>query len=130
MNAKVPQSMDNTLLLVGMLAGPLLVENHASPLFIIILLAIGCFLLFRGRSLQNQGVGLVLRGMGLYVLSFGLGAWFSPIGFLPQWVAQTGRTVILTAGGVSMLRALLKIDNLIGSARLTHRSKSLRPPPL
>lgn len=125
MNAKVPQSMDNTLLLVGMLAGPLSVGNHASPLFIIILLAIGGFLLFRGRSLQNQGVGLVLRGMGLYVLSFGLGAWFSTIGFLPQWVAQTGRTVILTAGGVSMLRALLKIDNLIGSARLTQTTRNV-----
>lgn len=125
MNAKVPQSMDNTLLLVGMLAGPLLVENHASPLFMIILLAIGGFLLFRGRSLQNQGVGLVLRGMGLYVLSFGLAAWFSTVGFLPQWMTQIGRTAILTAGGVSMLRALLKIDNLIGSARLTQTTRNV-----
>ena len=125
MNAKVPQSMDNTLLLVGMLAGPLLMGNHASSLFIIILLAIGGFLLFRGRSLQNQGVGLVLRGMGLYVLSFGLGAWFSTIGFLPQWMAQIGRTAILTAGGAGMLRALLKIDNLIGSARLTQTTRNV-----
>lgn len=125
MNAKVPQSMDNTLLLVGMLAGPLLMGNHASPLFIIILLAIGGFLLFRGRSLQNQGVGMVLRGMGLYVLSFGLGAWFSTIGFLPQWMAQIGRTAILTAGGAGMLRALLKIDNLIGSARLTQTTRNV-----
>ena len=68
MNAKVPQSMDNTLLLVGMLAGPLLVGKHASTLPVIIMLAIGGFLLVRGRSLPNQGVGAVLRGMGLYVL--------------------------------------------------------------
>lgn len=125
MNAKVPQSMDNTLLLVGLLVGPLSVKNLVSPLFIIILLAIGGFLLFRGRTLQNRGVGLVLRGMGLYVLSFGLGAWLSTIDFLPQWMTRIGITVILTAGGVSMLRALLKIDNLIGSARLTQTTRNV-----
>lgn len=125
MNAKVPQSMDNALLLVGMLAGPLLVKPHASYLFIIILFVIGGFLLFRGRSLRNRGVGLVLRGMGLYVLSFGLGAWFSAIDFLPQWLAQICRTAVLTAGGVSMLRALLQIDNLIGSMRLTQTTRNV-----
>lgn len=125
MNAKVPQSMDNTLLLVGMLAGPLLVGKHASTLPVIIMLAIGGFLLARGRSLPNQGVGAVLRGMGLYVLSFGIGAWFSALDALPQWLAQAGRTAILTAGGVCMLRALLKIDNLIGSTRLTQTTRNV-----
>lgn len=125
MDAKVPQSIDNTLLLAGLLAGPLLVKNHASYLFIMILFAIGIFLLFRGRSLQNQGVGLVLRGMGLYVLSFGCGAWFSTVDFLPQWLAQIGRTVILTAGGISMLRALLQIDNLIESMQLTQTTRNV-----
>lgn len=126
MKAKVPGSFDNCILLVGMLVGPLAVYKTSYTVLAMIILALGGYLILRGMEIGNQGVGMLLRGMGTWVLAIAAGDLVTCIFDNPSLIAvRIIRSAALLWGGVYLLRSLRLIDNLVANTNLTQIPRNL-----